>query len=41
MADELGVDADEFAAQVSENTLGLYGPFGTDEREAWLEARRG
>ncbi|MDJ1370851.1 TatD family hydrolase [Gulosibacter molinativorax] len=41
MADHLGVEVDEFATRVAENTLGLYGPFDPTERTAWLEARRG
>ncbi|KAB1643221.1 TatD family hydrolase [Gulosibacter chungangensis] len=41
MADYLGVDVNEFASQIAENTLGLYGPFDPTERASWLAARRG
>ncbi|WP_241209094.1 MULTISPECIES: TatD family hydrolase [Gulosibacter] len=41
MADELGVEADELAAQLTQNTLDLYGPFEVEQRVAWRAARRG
>ncbi|WP_282852859.1 TatD family hydrolase [Gulosibacter sediminis] len=41
MADELGVEADELAAQLAQNTLDLYGPFEVEQRAAWRAARRG
>lgn len=36
MAAELGIDEDEFAAQIAKNTLELYGPFDPEQRTAWL-----
>ncbi|RRJ86371.1 TatD family deoxyribonuclease [Gulosibacter macacae] len=39
MAEHLGTDADEFAGQVAENTLGLYGPFDPEARAAWRAER--
>ncbi|MGO1545121.1 MAG: TatD family hydrolase [Gulosibacter sp.] len=39
MAEHLGVDTDEFTAQVAANTLGLYGPFDPAERSRWAEQR--
>lgn len=41
MAEELGVEADELAAEIARNTLELYGPFAVADRAAWREARRG
>jgi TatD DNase family protein len=41
MAAELGVDAEELAAQIASNTLDLYGPFGVEARASWRAARRG